>query len=41
MLVDEVFDDTVVVKVIFGLRDWSGDWDDEHTGTVAFTVVAE
>lgn len=38
--VEDVFDDTVTIRVTFGLRDWSGDWDDEHRGTVRFTVLA-
>ena len=25
----------------FGLRDWSGDWDDNYEGVIYFTVVAE
>lgn len=33
--------DAVEIKAIFGLRDWSGDWDDEHQATIQFTVVAE
>jgi hypothetical protein len=30
----------VTVEVVFGLRDWSGDWDDEHGGTIFFFVIA-
>jgi hypothetical protein len=32
---------TVRVTVTFGLRDWSGNWDDEYEGQVFFTVVGE
>jgi len=32
---------TVSVTVTFGLRDWSGEWDDDYTGFVSFVVVAE
>lgn len=31
----------VNVDAIFGLRDWSGDWDDNYEGVIFFTVVAE
>ena len=31
----------VHVHVTYGLRDWSGEWDDDYQGTVWFTVVAE
>lgn len=31
----------VNVQAIFGLRDWSGEWDDNYEGEVFFTVVAE
>src|SRR5882724_1078726 len=32
---------TVTVDGFFGLRDWSGDWDDPYDGHVDFAVVAE
>jgi len=32
---------TVSVIATFGLRDWSGDWDDDYMGTVNFVVLAE
>jgi hypothetical protein len=32
---------TVAVQVILGLRDWSGNWDDQYDGQVFFTVVGE
>jgi hypothetical protein len=31
----------VVVTVTFGLRDWSGEWDDRYDGQVFFTVVGD
>jgi hypothetical protein len=31
----------VQVQVTYGLRDWSGNWDDDYDGTVFFTVVGE
>jgi hypothetical protein len=31
----------VEVKVTFGLRDWTGTWDDEYEGNVFFTVIGE
>ena len=31
----------VNVTAIFGLRDWSGEWDDDYEGEIFFTVVAE
>lgn len=35
-------DDTKVdVSGVFGLRDWSGDWDDPYSGIVEFAVFAE
>lgn len=32
---------TVTVQAIIGLRDWSGNWDDQYDGQVFFTVVGE
>jgi hypothetical protein len=32
---------TVTVNVTFGLRDWSGNWDDDYEGQIEFVVVAE
>jgi hypothetical protein len=32
---------TVSVNVTYGLRDWSGNWDDSYDGTIFFTVVGE
>ena len=31
----------VNVTATLGLRDWSGDWDDDYQGTVEFTVLAD
>jgi hypothetical protein len=32
---------TVRVTATYGLRDWSGNWDDRYEGTIFFAVVAE
>lgn len=32
---------TVRVTATYGLRDWSGNWDDDYEGTVFFAVVGE
>jgi hypothetical protein len=32
---------SVNVTVTFGLRDWSGSWDDKYEGQVFFAVIAE
>ena len=31
----------VSVQITYGLRDWSGTWDDQYDGTVFFAVVGE
>jgi hypothetical protein len=31
----------VQVQVTYGMRDWSGDWDDRYDGTIFFAVVGE
>jgi hypothetical protein len=31
----------VTVTATFGVRDWSGSWDDNYEGTVYFAVIAE
>jgi hypothetical protein len=31
----------VNVNLTYGLRDWSGNWDDTYDGTLFFTVVGE
>ena len=37
----EVNANAVTVRATFGLRDWSGDWDDDYAGTVEASVLAE
>ena len=32
---------TVRVTATFGLRDWSGNWDDNYDGQVFFAVIAD
>ncbi len=32
---------TVNIQVTYGLRDWSGNWDDRYDGQVFFAVVGE
>ena len=32
---------TVTVTATFGVRDWSGSWDDNYEGIVYFAVIAE
>lgn len=32
---------SVRVSARFGLRDWSGTWDDEYDGRIDFAVIAE
>lgn len=32
---------TVRVTATYGLRDWSGNWDDDYDGQVFFSVIAE
>jgi hypothetical protein len=36
-----VLANTVTVDGRFGVRDWSGDWDDEYAGAIDIVVVAE
>lgn len=31
----------VTVQVTYGLRDWSGNWDDRYDGQIFFAVVGE
>lgn len=38
--IDPLAPQRVNVEAIFGLRDWSGDWDDNYEGEIHFTVVA-
>jgi hypothetical protein len=39
--VDEVKGTLVTVIITYGLRDWSGSWDDGYDGTIRFSVIAE
>jgi len=32
---------TVRVTASFGLRDWSGNWDDDYNGQVSFVVIGQ
>jgi len=32
---------TVRVTAMFGLRDWSGNWDDKYEGQIFFAVIGE
>jgi hypothetical protein len=32
---------TVTIQVTYGLRDWSGNWDDQYDGTINFAVIGE
>jgi hypothetical protein len=32
---------TVTIEVAYGLRDWSGNWDDQYDGTINFAVIGE
>ena len=41
MLETSILDNTVTVDGSFGLRDWSGNWDDQYDGNIDFVVVAE
>jgi hypothetical protein len=34
-------DDVVTVTGTFGVRDWSGEWDDDYEGTIQFLLLAE
>jgi hypothetical protein len=39
--IDPLASQRVTVEATFGLRDWSGDWDDEYEGEILFSVIAE
>jgi hypothetical protein len=39
--IDTLAPTRVVVTAVFGLRDWSGEWDDRYEGTVNFAVIGE
>src|SRR5881409_2502010 len=32
---------SATVNVTYGLRDWSGNWDDNYDGTIFFSVIGE
>jgi hypothetical protein len=40
-LLTEIDDDVVRVSGTFGVRDWSGDVDDDYEGTIQFMVLTE
>jgi hypothetical protein len=31
----------ITVNVTYGLRDWSGNWDDQYDGQIFFSVIGE
>jgi hypothetical protein len=31
----------IPVRITYGLRDWSGNWDDQYDGTIFFSVIGE
>jgi hypothetical protein len=37
----DIIGNAVRVTATFGLRDWSGDWDDRYEGQIFFAVVGE
>lgn len=39
--IDPLAEQRVNVTAVYGLRDWSGDWDDAYEGEIRVTVVAE
>lgn len=39
--IDPLAPQRVNVDAVFGLRDWSGEWDDRYEGDIQVTVVAE
>lgn len=39
--IDPLAPQRVNVDAVYGLRDWSGDWDDRYEGQILVTVVAE
>lgn len=39
--IDSLAPQRVFVDVVYGLRDWSGDWDDDYEGEVFVTVIGE
>src|SRR5688572_22709424 len=39
--VDTLAPQRVFVELFYGLRDWSGSWDDNYEGEIIVTVIAE
>lgn len=39
--IDPLAPQRVNVEAVFGLRDWSGDWDDNYEGEIHFSVIAD
>ena len=37
----QIVDNTVTVNATYGLRDWSGNWDDQYDGNINFVVIAD
>lgn len=40
-LTSQIVGNGVQVSATFGLRDWSGDWDDKYEGQIYFAVIGE
>lgn len=39
--IDPLAPQRVNIDVVYGLRDWSNDWDDNYEGVIQFTVIAD
>ncbi|MHC4270106.1 MAG: hypothetical protein ACYSTS_16805 [Planctomycetota bacterium] len=39
--IDSLAPQRVNIDAVFGLRDWSGDWDDRYEGEIFVTVIAD
>jgi len=39
--IDPLAPQRVNVEAVFGLRDWSGEWDDNYEGEIFFTIIGE
>jgi len=39
--IDSLAPQRVFVDAVFGLRDWSGEWDDHYEGEILVTVIGE
>ncbi len=37
----EIDQNTATVRIVYGLRDWSGSWDDDYQGAVNFIILVE